>query len=59
MERSKGDDTAGSAAEPNRASEATPLRNRFAAPRAAYPLPPATGEVADKAFFDELSGKQP
>jgi antitoxin VapB len=24
---------------------------------AEHPLPPATGEVADKAFFDELSGE--
>jgi hypothetical protein len=32
-----------------------PLRDRFAALRAARPLPPATGELADKAFFDDLS----
>jgi len=39
-----------------RAKEAVPLRDRFAALRNAHPLPPATGDVADKAFFDELSG---
>jgi antitoxin VapB len=33
-----------------------PLRERLAAWRAANPLPPPTGEKADKAFFDELSG---
>jgi antitoxin VapB len=33
-----------------------PLRDRFAQLRAAHPLPPLTGEVADKAFFDSLSG---
>ena len=43
-------------AELERAEEAIPLRDRFAALRAAHPLPPSTGEVADKAFFDELSG---
>ncbi|WP_174243259.1 type II toxin-antitoxin system VapB family antitoxin [Beijerinckia sp. L45] len=44
-------------AELNRIAETTPLRERFAALRAAYPLPPPTGLVADKAFFDELSGE--
>lgn len=44
-------------AELNRASEAVPLRERFAALRRAHPLPPRTGHVADKAFFDELSGE--
>lgn len=44
-------------AELDRAAEARPLRERFAALREAYPLPPATGEVADKAFFDGLSGE--
>jgi antitoxin VapB len=43
-------------AELNRAAEAIPLRERFAALRRAHPLPPPTGHVADKAFFDELSG---
>ena len=44
-------------AELNRAEEAVPLRDRFAALRAAHPLPPGTGEAADKAFFDALSGE--
>lgn len=43
-------------AELDRTAPAVPLRDRFAALRAAHPLPPRTGEVADKAFFDELSG---
>ncbi len=43
-------------AELDRASEAVSLRDRFAALRQAHPLPPATGDVADKAFFDDLSG---
>ena len=38
------------------AAQALPLRERFARLREAYPLPPATGRAADKAFFDELSG---
>jgi hypothetical protein len=37
--------------------DAIPLRNRFAALREMHPLPPATGKVADKAFFDQLSGE--
>ena len=44
-------------AELERASEAVPLRDRFAALRQAHPLPPVTGEAADKPFFDELSGE--
>jgi antitoxin VapB len=44
-------------AELNRIAETIPLRERFAALRAAHPLPPPTGLVADKAFFDELSGE--
>jgi antitoxin VapB len=44
-------------AELDRAAEAIPLRDRFAALRAAHPLPPPTGDVADKAFFDDLSGE--
>ena len=44
-------------AELDRVAEARPLRERFAALREAHPLPSATGEVADKAFFDELSGE--
>ncbi len=34
-----------------------PLRERFAALRAAHPLPPPTGDLADKRFYDELSGE--
>jgi hypothetical protein len=37
--------------------DARPLRDRFAALRAAHPMPAKTGEKADKAFFDELSGE--
>jgi antitoxin VapB len=44
-------------AELDRIAEAVPLRERFAALRKRHPLPPPTGEVADKAFFDELSGE--
>lgn len=44
-------------AELDRATEAIPLRDRFAALRQAHKLPPATGDVADKAFFDDLSGE--
>jgi antitoxin VapB len=40
-----------------RAKNAIPLRERFAALRRAHPLPPATGFLADKAFFDDLSGE--
>jgi antitoxin VapB len=43
-------------AELNRISAAVPLRERFAALRAAHKLPPPTGNTADKAFFDDLSG---
>jgi antitoxin VapB len=34
-----------------------PLRDRFAALRKAHKLPPPAGNVADNAFFDELSGE--
>jgi len=44
-------------AELDRAAEAIPLRERFAALRRAHPLPPPTGKPADKAFFDALSGE--
>lgn len=44
-------------AELNRAEQAVPLRDRFAALRQAHKLPPPTGNVADKAFFDKLSGE--
>jgi antitoxin VapB len=43
-------------AELGRIAEAVPLRDRFARLRAAHPLPPPTGAVADKDFFDDLSG---
>jgi antitoxin VapB len=43
-------------AELNRVAEEIPLRERLAAFRASHPLPPLTGLVADKAFFDDLSG---
>lgn len=44
-------------AELDRIKESIPLRERFAALRAAHPLPPPTGLLADKAFFDDLSGE--
>ncbi len=43
-------------AELSRMARTVPLRDRFAALRASHPLPPATGQLADKAYFDELSG---
>lgn len=43
-------------AELNRMSSAVPLRERFAALRAVYKLPPQTGDTPDKAYFDDLSG---
>ena len=46
-------------AELSQAAQAIPLHDRFAALRAAYPLPLATGKPADKAFFDEMSGELP
>jgi antitoxin VapB len=39
-----------------RTAAALPLRERIAAWHEAHKLPPATGLVADKTFFDELSG---
>jgi antitoxin VapB len=45
-------------AELDRASEAIPLRERFATLRRALPLPRPTGQIADKTFFDELSGER-
>ena len=45
-------------AELQRMAEAIPLRERIAAWRKVHPLPPATGEAADKAFFDDLSGER-
>jgi len=44
-------------AELDRAANLVPLRDRFAAVRAEHPLPPSTGERADKAFFDEVAGE--
>jgi antitoxin VapB len=44
-------------AELDRAEAAVPLRDRLARLWAAHPLPPPTGDRADKAFFDELSGE--
>jgi antitoxin VapB len=44
-------------AELQRIAEAIPLRERVAAWRKEHPMPPQTGEKADKAFFDELSGE--
>jgi antitoxin VapB len=44
-------------AELDRSDQAVPLRVRFAALRALHALPPTTGDLADKAFFDELSGE--
>jgi len=37
-------------------AEAVPLRERFAALRREHPLPPPTGQAADKAFFGDLCG---
>lgn len=45
-------------AELQREAAALPLRDRLARLRAAHKLPPATGEAADKAFFDALSGEE-
>ena len=44
-------------AELDRAKKVVPLRARVQALRAAYPLPPPTGNIADKDFFDDLSGE--
>jgi len=43
-------------AELDRAAAAVPLRERLENLWEAHPLPPKTGKVADKKFFDELSG---
>jgi antitoxin VapB len=43
-------------AELERTTAKSSLEERFAAIRAAHPLPPPTGLKADKEFFDELSG---
>jgi antitoxin VapB len=44
-------------AEVQRMAAAIPLRERIAAWRTEHKLPPPTGQMADKAFFDELSGE--
>ncbi len=44
-------------AELQRMMAAIPLRERIAAWRKEHKLPPPTGQAADKAFFDELSGE--
>ena len=44
-------------AELQRIAEAIPLRERIAAWRKEHPMPPPTGQAADKAFFDEQSGE--
>ena len=41
-------------AELDRLAKVVPLRERFARLRAEDPLPPPTGLVADKEFFDDL-----
>ena len=43
-------------AELERTAQAVPLRERLEALWRENPLPPSTGQVADKEFFDELSG---
>jgi antitoxin VapB len=44
-------------AELARAEKAIPLRERVAQLWETQPLPPPTGQVADKAFYDKLSGE--
>ncbi|WP_419953365.1 type II toxin-antitoxin system VapB family antitoxin [Methylobacterium sp.] len=44
-------------AELGRLTPPVPLRERLAALRARHPLPKPTGQAADKAFFDDLSGE--
>jgi antitoxin VapB len=44
-------------AELAREEGAVPLRERLSRLWEANPLPPPTGQEADKAFFDELSGE--
>ena len=44
-------------AELRRIAETIPLRERIAAWRREHPIPPPTGQKADKAFFDDLSGE--
>jgi len=40
-----------------RMDQAVPLRERIGAWRRQHPMPEPTGQKADKAFFDELSGE--
>lgn len=44
-------------AELDRIAQAIPLTERLEAFWAAHPLPPPTGQAADKQFFDDLSGE--
>jgi antitoxin VapB len=44
-------------AELERSNRDVPLRERLAQWHKLHPLPPPTGEIADKAFFDDLSGE--
>jgi antitoxin VapB len=44
-------------AELKRIAEAIPLRERITAWRREHPMPPPTGQKADKAFFDDLSAE--
>jgi antitoxin VapB len=44
-------------AELDRMAQAIPLRERIAAWRKEHPMPPPTGQKADKAFFDDLAGE--
>lgn len=45
-------------AELSREAASVPVRERLATLWASHKLPPRTGEVADKAFFDALSGER-
>jgi antitoxin VapB len=44
-------------AELARETKDLPLREKLALWHKLHPLPPATGKIADKAFFDDLSGE--
>ncbi|MCB8879099.1 type II toxin-antitoxin system VapB family antitoxin [Acidisoma cellulosilytica] len=44
-------------AELSRTAASLPLRQRMSVWRAQHPLPAATGDRADKAFFDSLDGE--
>ena len=45
-------------AELQRIADAIPLRERIAMWRKEHPMPPPTGQEADKLFFDDLSGER-